>query len=101
MALGHLVGAGVEVRLGVRGAGCPKTGGHQVFSVCCARVLGSITAPVWRGWGTAAAHARRISHDAGEVWDVCLSVSVLPLGEQQNLSEDGGVWWEHPRAWGS
>lgn len=37
MALGHPVGAGVEVRLGVTGAGCPKTGGHQVFSVSCAR----------------------------------------------------------------
>lgn len=24
---------------------------------------------------------------------MCLRVSVVPLGEQQSLSEDGGVWW--------
>lgn len=37
MALGHPVGAGVEVSLGVRGAGCPKTGGQgaRVVGVQC------------------------------------------------------------------
>lgn len=58
VALGHQVGAGVEVRLGVRGAGCLKTGGHQVFGVCCAWGVCPVTTPVWRGWGTAAIHAR-------------------------------------------